>query len=266
MGLLDTFTNSITFGDTDRWFDATAVFTGERRDVRDGGDVFSKEEKDRILKVMSDLPGGLQGGAPYAYEITYTTIYGREMHEWYVFPDGSTPDPASLAGTTMEIRYLESRPDLFENKADPRTSTLQDGINAVKGLTELIMSEKRDERERAEKDSKTVRIICPYCGTSSRFVWEEGKLPTCPSCGAVFEADDPKVKKALEEQARLEETRVRAREEAAVESAKTKNKIRRYIVIVAIIIVLAIVLVIIAKLNGGSLNMNGDAAFNFHIS
>lgn len=31
---------------------------------------------------------------------------------------------------------------------------------------------------------------CQFCGTTAKFEWELGKLPSCTSCGAVFNADD----------------------------------------------------------------------------
>ncbi|MBQ6518429.1 MAG: hypothetical protein IJI14_06900 [Anaerolineaceae bacterium] len=41
-------------------------------------------------------------------------VGGRTVTAWYMYPNGVTPDPKQLAGTTMQIRYREDEPDLFE--------------------------------------------------------------------------------------------------------------------------------------------------------
>ena len=144
--------------------------------------------------------------------------------------------------------------------------SLHDDLKDVKDLARMVMSDKKEEKQKADRERRTVQLVCPYCGTSSRFVFEEGKLPGCPSCGAVFEADDPQLKKLREEMEQDAQVDRRAREAAAIDSAKTRNKIRRYVIIGVIVIVLLIVAVIVAKLNGGSLHVGGGGSFNFHIS
>ena len=108
--------------------------------------------------------------------------------------------------------------------------------------------------------------MCPYCGTSTRFVWEEGKLPTCPSCGAAFEEDNEQLKKLREERNMKAETERRVYEAAAIKKAKTRSKVRRYIIIGVVVVVALAAVVIAAKLYGGNLHLGGGATFDFHIS
>ena len=109
-------------------------------------------------------------------------------------------------------------------------------------------------------------LVCPYCGTTSKYVWEDGKLPTCPSCGAAFDADNEQLKKYREEREMEADTDRRVYEAAALEKVKTKSKIRRYIIIGVVVVVLLTAAVIAAKLNGGNLHLGGGASFNFHVS
>ena len=142
---------------------------------------------------------------------------------------------------------------------------LHEDLNDMKDLANIFMSDKKEENRKKERERKTVELTCPYCGSVSRYVWEEGNLPTCPNCGAPFDADDEQLKKIREQRDRDAETERRVYEAQAIEKAKTKSKIRKYIIIGVILIVLIIVAVIAAKLNGGSLHLGGDATFNFHI-
>ena len=143
--------------------------------------------------------------------------------------------------------------------------SLHDDLEDALELARTVISDKKAEKEKAEQERKTVQLVCPYCGTSSRFVWEEGKLPSCPNCGAAFEEDARLEKMRSELDARAEAER-RKREAEAAESEKTKRKIRRYIIIGIVVIAVLIAAVIAAKLNGGSLHFNGDASFHFQIS
>ena len=144
--------------------------------------------------------------------------------------------------------------------------SFRDEINKAAELAREAMAEKKEEREQLEREQKKVQLICPYCGTSSIVVWEEGRLPGCPSCGAAFSADDPQIEKLREEMREKANLHQRAREAAAIDSAKTRNKIRRYVIIGILVIVLLIVAVIATRLNGGSLRLEGGGSFNFHIS
>ena len=117
-----------------------------------------------------------------------------------------------------------------------------------------------------ELSSNRTRLVCPYCGTTSKYVWEDGKLPTCPSCGAAFDADNEQLKKYREEREMEADTDRRVYEAAALEKVKTKSKIRRYIIIGVVVVVLLTAAVIAAKLNGGNLHLGGGASFNFHVS
>ena len=144
--------------------------------------------------------------------------------------------------------------------------SLHDDFQDMMGLARNVFSDKKEEKERKEREHKTIELVCPYCGTSSKYVWEEGNLPTCPSCGATFEEDNEQLKKYREEREREADTDRRVYETAALEKVKTRSKIRRYIMIGVIVIVLLIVAVIAAKLNGGSLKLGGGASFDFHVS
>ena len=134
------------------------------------------------------------------------------------------------------------------------------------GLARTVFSDKKEEKERKEKERKTIELVCPYCGTTSKYVWEDGKLPTCQSCGAAFDADNEQLKKYREEREMEADTDRRVYEAAALEKVKTKSKIRRYIIIGVVVVVLLTAAVIAAKLNGGNLHLGGGASFNFHVS
>jgi len=138
-------------------------------------------------------------------------------------------------------------------------------IEDMKELVRMVMSDKKEEKEREERAQKTVQIVCPFCGVSSRVIWEEGRLPVCPSCGASLEENDPQLQKIRADKARQMEIEEKAREAAAIDSAKLKNKIRRYIIIGVIVLVILIAAVILAGLNGGSLHIKGDGSFHLHV-
>ena len=142
--------------------------------------------------------------------------------------------------------------------------SFHEDLEDLKELARMVTSDKKEEKEREERERRTVQLVCPYCGVSSRIVWEEGRLPVCPSCGASFEENDPQLIKLRENKTRQMDMENRAREAAAIDSAKTKLKIRRFIIIGIIVIILLIAAVIIAKINGGSLHITGR--FHFNIS
>ena len=144
--------------------------------------------------------------------------------------------------------------------------TGHDDFREVIGLARNFFADKKEEKERKEKESRTIELVCPYCGTSTRFVWEEGKLPTCPSCGAAFEEDNEQLKKLREERNMKAETERRVYEAAAIEKAKTRSKVRRYIIIGVVVVVALAAVMIAAKLYGGNLHLGGGATFDFHIS
>ena len=65
------------------------------------------------------------------YEIKYP-VFGRpDRTNWYEFPNGEQPDPAELAGATMEIRYDEDNPFFYEavGKVIPRDESNHDDHN-----------------------------------------------------------------------------------------------------------------------------------------
>ena len=132
----------------------------------------------------------------------------------------------------------------------------------------VIKVSKKDvsEKTQAQREKNTVQLVCPYCGTSSRFVWEDGKLPTCPNCGATFDAEDPQIKKLREEKSQEADVQRRAQETAALESVKTRSKIRRYVIIGIVVVVALAAVVVAAKLYGGNLHLSGGGTFDFHIS
>ena len=142
--------------------------------------------------------------------------------------------------------------------------SLHDDLDNMMDLAKMAMSDKKEENRRKEKARRTFELVCPYCGGIRRYVWEEGSLPTCPNCGATFDAEDEQLKRIREEWKQEAETERKVYETQAIESVKTKKKIRRYIILAVIIIVVLIVAVIVAKLNGGALKLNGS--FNFHVS
>ena len=78
-----------------KWISATAEFTG-----------LSVDKDNNLLK-------GSEGGPAFAYEIRYDAS-GREVRAWHMFPNGESPDPRTLAGKKMEIRYREDKPEMFE--------------------------------------------------------------------------------------------------------------------------------------------------------
>ena len=144
--------------------------------------------------------------------------------------------------------------------------SLHNDFQDMIGLARTVFSDKKEEKERKEKERKTIELVCPYCGTTSKYVWEDGKLPTCQSCGAAFDADNEQLKKYREEREMEADTDRRVYEAAALEKVKTKSKIRRYIIIGVVVVVLLTAAVIAAKLNGGNLHLGGGASFNFHVS
>lgn len=144
--------------------------------------------------------------------------------------------------------------------------SLHDDFEDVVGLAKTVLSDRKAEKEREQHERQMVQLVCPYCGSSNRFFWEEGKLPGCPNCGAVFDAEDSQLKKLRELHESKAETWHKAQETAAIESARTKSKIRRYIIIGMIVLIALIAIVVIAKLYGGNLHLEGGGNFEFHIS
>ena len=144
--------------------------------------------------------------------------------------------------------------------------SLKESLEEVKELAHMVMEDRKEEKTQAQREKNTVQLVCPYCGTSSRFVWEDGKLPTCPNCGATFDAEDPQIKKLREEKSQEADVQRRAQETAALESVKTRSKIRRYVIIGIVVIVALAAVVVAAKLYGGNLHLSGGGTFDFHIS
>ena len=77
------------------WEETTATFTGR---VRSG------EIKTRAGFIKTDYN---------AYEIAYWADE-KKIYSYYTFHPLPDPDPASLLGTTMKIRYKKRRPHVFE--------------------------------------------------------------------------------------------------------------------------------------------------------
>jgi protein-arginine kinase activator protein McsA len=144
--------------------------------------------------------------------------------------------------------------------------SLKESLEEVKELAHMVMEDRKEEKTQAQREKNTVQLVCPYCGTSSRFVWEDGKLPTCPNCGATFDAEDPQIKKLREEKSQEADVQRRAQETAALESVKTRSKIRRYVIIGIVVVVALAAVVVAAKLYGGNLHLSGGGTFDFHIS
>ena len=80
------------------WHNATATFTG-----------VCVDQANNIYHLS--VPEGV---TPFAYEIKYKGFGRGEVTAWHMFLDGSTPDPGKLAGTTMEIRFRQDDPQIFE--------------------------------------------------------------------------------------------------------------------------------------------------------
>ena len=91
-------------------------------------------------------------------------------------------------------------------------------------------------------------------------------LLTCPNCSATFDAEDPQIKKLREEKSQEADVQRRAQETAALESVKTRSKIRRYVIIGIVVVVALAAVVVAAKLYGGNLHLSGGGTFDFHIS
>lgn len=144
--------------------------------------------------------------------------------------------------------------------------SLKESLEEVKELAHMVMEDRKEEKTQAQREKNTVQLVCPYCGTSSRFVWDDGKLPTCPNCGATFDAEDPQIKKLREEKSQEADVQRRAQETAALESVKTRSKIRRYVIIGIVVVVALAAVVVAAKLYGGNLHLSGGGTFDFHIS
>ena len=105
MNLFKTLASMISFG-FDGWHNATATFTGECMDL-------GHEDKDVNLILKLETADPSKGVSSLVYQVTYEA-YGREIKAWYHFPNGEDPDPKELAEKTMEIRFLEKDPHLFE--------------------------------------------------------------------------------------------------------------------------------------------------------
>lgn len=78
-----------------RWIKATAEFTG-----------LSVDRDNNFLNGSEGIPA-------FAYEIRCDAS-GRDVRAWYMFPNGESPDPRTLVGKKMEIRYREDKPEMFE--------------------------------------------------------------------------------------------------------------------------------------------------------
>ena len=96
MNLFGFFVRLTHHRDMRKWESATAVFTG-------------KSEKATIRTKM-----GPRAADYNAYEIVYDAD-GTRRNGWYVFHPLDDPDPQSLAGRTMNIRYRKDKPFIFEN-------------------------------------------------------------------------------------------------------------------------------------------------------
>jgi len=81
--------------DMKKWKSAVAVFTG-------------KYEKATVRTKM-----GPRAAAYNAYEIVYDAN-GVRRHGWYTFHPLDDPDPRSVAGKSVNIRYKVSKPFIFE--------------------------------------------------------------------------------------------------------------------------------------------------------
>ena len=77
------------------WCDVTAYFTG-------------KTEKAAVGK-----PGHYKQADHYEYEIQYLTDDG-ERYGWYVFHPLEDPDPETIKGKEIRIRYSKRKPWKFE--------------------------------------------------------------------------------------------------------------------------------------------------------
>ena len=141
--------------------------------------------------------------------------------------------------------------------------SLHDDLRDLMDLAGKAMSDKKAEKQRKEEERRKIQLICPYCGSVSLYTLEEGNLPKCPNCGSPFDEENEQLKKIREEREQEVEAERRVYEAQAIEKARTKSRIRRYIIIGILVIVLLIAAVILAKLNGGSLKINGG--FNFHV-
>ena len=84
------------------WEEATATFTG---------------------RVRNDESGTRADGYN-AYEIAYWADE-QKIYSYYTFHPLPDPDPASIMGTTMRIRYKKSRPHVFEMITSDETKAIQ---------------------------------------------------------------------------------------------------------------------------------------------
>ena len=77
-----------------RWCFVTAEFTGAFHDK--AGNTYSQQVPEGVI--------------PYSYELRYHIFERGDLSYWYIFEKGKKPDPASLAGTTIKIKYDRDDP------------------------------------------------------------------------------------------------------------------------------------------------------------
>ncbi|MCR5105622.1 MAG: hypothetical protein K6B68_14400 [Eubacterium sp.] len=89
------FLKNISNKGEDSWGEAVATFTG-------------KVEKEFVYILY-----GTKKEYYNKYEIVYS-VGEEECHSWYSFHPDPDPGVEALSGTTMKIRYMKNKPQIFE--------------------------------------------------------------------------------------------------------------------------------------------------------
>ncbi|MBR6403136.1 MAG: hypothetical protein IKS48_07100 [Eubacterium sp.] len=99
MNLFELFVNLTHNRFSPGWENSTATFTG------------------KTDMAYSYTKLGSQVKEYKRYEVVYNAN-DKQVNSWYTFFPVPDPDPETLIGTTMKIRYKRSRPYLFEQIED----------------------------------------------------------------------------------------------------------------------------------------------------
>ena len=95
MGIFEFLSDIMHLSENNEWIETEACFTG------------------KYEKAATGKPGHYIPVDYHEYQIRYDTEQG-ERFGWYVFYPLPDPDPESISGTTIRIRYKKNKPWRFE--------------------------------------------------------------------------------------------------------------------------------------------------------